>query len=254
MRPRRQRITAEAAGEIRIEIKIRIRMTPNPNLDHDPDLDPRFLPSFCAAPNSLPRPKQRLFKSKNPGILWTFVRAVGACRAVLRRRNVRMRFCLLDRIVELQPGVKVVGVKRLHAEEDYLKDHFPRFPVMPGVLMLEAMYQAGAWLVRQSEGFAHSMVVLKEVRNIKYSDFVTPGKELVVTAEILKQDGPLTTLKAQGTIDGNVAVNGRLVLESFNLADRYPKRRASDPYLRNEMRQVLRGLLAPATQPATQTT
>src|SRR5436190_5846016 len=154
-----------------------------------------------------------------------------------------MRFCLLDRIVELEPGVRVKAVKRLRPDEDYLKDHFPRFPVMPGVLMLEAMYQAGAWLVRQTEGFAHSMVVLKEARNIKYSDFVTPGKELVVTAEFVKQDERLTTLKAQGTIDGNVAVNGRLVLERFNLADRYPTRRNTDPYLRDEMRGVLKRLL-----------
>ena len=92
-------------------------------------------------------------------------------------------------------------MKRLRPDEDYLKDHFPRFPVMPGVLMLEAMYQASAWLVRQSEGFINSIVVLKEARNIKYTDFVTPGKELVVTAEILKQDDTTTTLKAQGTID-----------------------------------------------------
>ena len=156
-----------------------------------------------------------------------------------------MRFCLLDRITELEPGVRVTGVKRLRPDEDYLKDHFPRFPVMPGVLMLEAMYQAGAWLVRQSEGFASSMVVLKEVRNIKYADFVTPGKELVVTAEILKQEGSLTTLKTQGTIDGNVAVNGRLVLDRFNLAERYPSRRDTDPYLRAELREVLQRLLAP---------
>jgi len=156
-----------------------------------------------------------------------------------------MRFCLLDQILELEPGVRVTAVKRLRPDEDYLRDHFPRFPVMPGVLMLEAMYQAGAWLVRQSEGFAHSVVVLKEVRNIKYADFVTPGKELVVTAEIIKQDGSLTTLKTQGTIDGNVAVNGRLVLDRFNLAERYPNRRNTDPYLRAEMRQVLKQLLAP---------
>jgi 3-hydroxyacyl-[acyl-carrier-protein] dehydratase len=157
-----------------------------------------------------------------------------------------MRFCLLDRIVELEPGVRVTATKRLRPDEDYLDDHFPRFPVMPGVLMLEAMYQASAWLVRQSEGFAHSMVILKEARNIKYSDFVTPGKELVVTAEIIKQDDVLTTLKAQGTIDGNMAVNGRLVLERFNLADRYPKRRNTDPYLRAEMREVLKKLLPPS--------
>jgi 3-hydroxyacyl-[acyl-carrier-protein] dehydratase len=154
-----------------------------------------------------------------------------------------MRFCLLDRILELEPGVRVTAVKRLRPDEDYLKDHFPRFPVMPGVLMLEAMFQASAWLVRQSEGFAHSAVLLKEARNIKYTDFVTPGKELVVTAEILKHDDTLTTLKAQGVIDGNLAVNGRLVLERYNLADRYPSRRSTDPYLRDEMRGVLRRLL-----------
>jgi 3-hydroxyacyl-[acyl-carrier-protein] dehydratase len=158
-----------------------------------------------------------------------------------------MRFCLLDRIVELEPGVRVTGVKRLRPDEDYLRDHFPRFAVMPGVLMLEAMYQAGAWLIRQTEGFAHSMVVLKEARNIKYSDFVTPGKELLVTAEIVKQDQSLTTLKTQGTIDGNIAVNGRLVLERFNLADRHPHRRNTDPYLRHELRKVLQRLLVPAS-------
>jgi 3-hydroxyacyl-[acyl-carrier-protein] dehydratase len=155
-----------------------------------------------------------------------------------------MRFCLLDRITELEPGVRVTGVKRLRPNEEYLKDHFPRFPVMPGVLMLEAMYQAAAWLVRQSEGFANSIVVLKEARNIKYADFVTPGKELVVTAEILKQEGSLTTLKTQGTIDGNVAVNGRLVLDRFNLAERHPSRRNTDPYLHSELRKVLKRLLA----------
>jgi 3-hydroxyacyl-[acyl-carrier-protein] dehydratase len=89
------------------------------------------------------------------------------------------------------------------------------------------------------------VVVLKEARNIKYSDFVTPGKELVVSAEILKQDDKLTTLKAQGSIDGNLAVNGRLILERFNLADRFPRRRNTDPYLRAEMRDVLKRLLRP---------
>jgi 3-hydroxyacyl-[acyl-carrier-protein] dehydratase len=157
-----------------------------------------------------------------------------------------MRFCLLDRITELEPGVKIAAVKRLQPDEEYLQDHFPRFPVMPGVLMLEAMYQAGAWLVRQSEGFAHSIVLLKEARNVKYADFVTPGKELVVSAEILKQDETTTTLKAQGTIDGGVAVTARLVLERFNVADRHPERRGSDPYLRDELRQVLRRLLPAA--------
>src|SRR3954471_22123173 len=154
-----------------------------------------------------------------------------------------MRFCLLDRILELEPGVRVTASRRLRPDEDYLQDHFPRFPVMPGVLMLEAMYQASAWLVRQSEGFAHSIVLLKEARNIKYADFVTPGKELVVTAEILKHDDSLTTLKTQGTIDGNMAVNGRLVRDRSTLADRPPAPRNTHPYLRDELRAVLKKLL-----------
>ena len=156
-----------------------------------------------------------------------------------------MRFSQLDRVVELEPGVRIKAVKRLSPDEHYLKDHFPRFPVMPGVIMLEALFQASAWLVRQSEGFAHAAVLLKEARNIKYSDFVAPGQTLEVTAEILKQDETLTTLKAHATVNGNIAVTGRLVLERFNLADRYPLRKDADPYMRNETREKLAELLRP---------
>ena len=73
---------------------------------------------------------------------------------------------------------------------------------MPGVLMLEAMTQAGAWLVRASEDFAHSLVVLKEARNVKYGQFVEPGQTLSVTAEILEQTDRETKLKAQGSVEG----------------------------------------------------
>ena len=71
-----------------------------------------------------------------------------------------MRFTLIDRIASTSAGCPITAVKSLTMAEEYLADHFPNFPVMPGVLMLEAMTQAGAWLVRPSEDFAHSMVVL----------------------------------------------------------------------------------------------
>ncbi len=86
-----------------------------------------------------------------------------------------MRFKLLDRIVDLKPGVSITAVKGLALAEDYLADHFPQFPVMPGVFMLEALTQASAWLIRVTENFQHSMVVLREARNVKYADFVAPG-------------------------------------------------------------------------------
>ena len=64
-----------------------------------------------------------------------------------------MRFTLIDRIVDFQPGVRLTAMKSLTMTEEYLGDHFPNFPVMPGVLMLEAMTQAAAWLVRAERGF-----------------------------------------------------------------------------------------------------
>jgi 3-hydroxyacyl-[acyl-carrier-protein] dehydratase len=111
--------------------------------------------------------------------------------------------------------------------------------------MLEAMFQASAWLVRDSEDFKHAAVVLKEARNVKYSDFVAPGHQLVVTAELLKQDEKSASLKAQGTVDGNPAVSARLVLEKFNIGDRFPVRSNCDPYVRKWMRNVFDHLMTP---------
>lgn len=156
-----------------------------------------------------------------------------------------MRFCQLDRIDELQPGVRITATKELRAEEEYLKDHFPLFPVMPGVLMLEAMFQASMFLVRRSEDFEHGMVVLKEARNVKYADFVEPGQVLRVSAEILKQDERLTTLRVQGEVAGNTAVSARLILERYDLAEEDPRKAPSDRRLRREMEQYFTNLSQP---------
>ena len=147
-----------------------------------------------------------------------------------------MRFTLIDRIVEIHPGVKITAIKTLSMAEEYLADHFPGFPVMPGVLMLEAMTQASAWLVRVSEDFAHSIVVLRQAVNVKYGQFVEPGHTLLVTAEILSQTENLTKLKAQGIVDGKTSVSGRLVLERYNLADACPPRAHADETVREQMR------------------
>ena len=150
-----------------------------------------------------------------------------------------MRFSLIDRIIELHPGEKITTSKCVALSEDYLEDHFPKFPVLPGVLMLEAMTESSAWLVRVSEDFAHSMVVLAEARNIKYADFVQPGRTLTIEAEILQQDQRQTKLKVQGTLEGRVAVSARLVLERFNLADESPMWSDTDRSVIRQMRQRL---------------
>ena len=148
-----------------------------------------------------------------------------------------MRFTQIDRIINLEKGKSITATKCLSLAEEYLADHFPLFPVMPGVLMLESMYQASAWLIRGSEDFANTVVLLKEARNVKYADFVKPGQVLTVTAEIMKQDGETTTLKASGSVDGQTAVSGRLILERFNMTDRDPASAWADAYARRKLRE-----------------
>jgi 3-hydroxyacyl-[acyl-carrier-protein] dehydratase len=161
-----------------------------------------------------------------------------------------MRFTLVDRIVELSPGERITALKNLSMAEEYLADHFPGFPVMPGVLMLEAMTQASAWLIRASEDFAHSTVVLKEARNVKYANFVQPGQTLTITAEIIDQNERQTRLKASGTVEGNATVSARLVLERYNLADERPDRQIADDVVKVKMRELFSLLYQPQTSAA----
>jgi 3-hydroxyacyl-[acyl-carrier-protein] dehydratase len=158
-----------------------------------------------------------------------------------------MRFSLIDRIVDFQPGTRITATKSLTMSEEYLGDHFPNFPVMPGVLMLEAMTQASAWLIRLSEDFAHSLVTLKQAGNVKYSQFVEPGQTLTVTAEILSQSDEETKLKAQGAVQGRTIVSARLVLWRRNLADVDPERAVVDESIVKDMRQTWRILYQPAS-------
>ena len=114
---------------------------------------------------------------------------------------------------------------------------------MPGVLMLESLYQAGAWLVRQSEDFAHSMVQLAEAKNVKFNDFVEPGESLVVETSIKKEDGHTTWVNASGQVGTRTAVKAVLVLDRFNLADRDLASSTIDSYIVQELRRDLDNLL-----------
>jgi 3-hydroxyacyl-[acyl-carrier-protein] dehydratase len=154
-----------------------------------------------------------------------------------------MRFWLLDTIRSYEPGSHLTAVKNVALTEEYLADHFPEFPVLPGVFMLEAATQAGAWLLRLSEDFAHSIISLKEAKNIKYADFVPPGQTLEVTVSIIKKDDRLTTFKVQGQVGEQPTLSGRLVLERYNLADRDPHKQLVDQQLTQYFRRVQKILL-----------
>jgi 3-hydroxyacyl-[acyl-carrier-protein] dehydratase len=130
-----------------------------------------------------------------------------------------MKYCQLDQITSIEPGKKLTATRTLRADEDYLRDHFPRFPVMPGVMMLEALHQAAVWLIRVSDDFTSPLVLLREVRSVKFGDFLAPGETLHITAETTKEDGNFTTIKANALKGDRVTVSARLILERCGTGD-----------------------------------
>ena len=132
-----------------------------------------------------------------------------------------MKFNLIDRIEHLS-AERVVAVKYVSLAEEYLADHFPTFPVLPGVMMLEAITQAGTWLLHHRTGFAKSMAVLKEARNVKYGTFVAPGQALRVELDFAKETAGGASFKAAGYVGDDLAVQARVELAYFNLADKQP--------------------------------
>jgi 3-hydroxyacyl-[acyl-carrier-protein] dehydratase len=149
-----------------------------------------------------------------------------------------MRFCLLDRILSCEPGKALLGLKRLTAGEEYLADHFPGFPLMPGVLQLQSLVEAGSWLIRLSDDFRHSVIVLRELKSAKFGSLMQPGKTLMVTVELTARDGDVSQLKGKGECEGIQTVSAQFSLVSYNLADRRPTLRDRDDSMVKHWRSI----------------
>jgi 3-hydroxyacyl-[acyl-carrier-protein] dehydratase len=155
-----------------------------------------------------------------------------------------MRFNLIDRIIAVEPGRSLRAVKNLTLGEEYLADHFPTFPVMPGVLMLQTLVEAGAWLLRITEDFKHSVIVLREARNVKYGTFMEPGRQLQVSVEVAEFGPDLVSFKGRGEVDGQSTVATKLTLARYNLRDRRPELASTDEQIVQHLKRaytILRG-------------
>ena len=151
-----------------------------------------------------------------------------------------MKFILVDKIEQLEPGKEITVSKNLSLAEEYLADHFPSFPVLPGVLMLQVAIEAASWLVRLTNDFAQSILVLKTARQVRYGNFVSPGECLKVKVTAKRIEPTSSTFRAVGTCEEVRALQANLELSHFNLADKDARAADVDRHIVAQLREQYR--------------
>ena len=123
----------------------------------------------------------------------------------------RYPFLLVDRILELEPGKKAVGIKNVSANEPFFQGHFPGYPVMPGVLIIEAMAQVGAVAVLTMPGMENKLALFAGIDGARFMRQVVPGDQVRLEVEVIKFRGPIGKGRGVATVDGHMAAEADLV-------------------------------------------
>ena len=132
-----------------------------------------------------------------------------------------MRFVLLDRIVTLDAGVRATGFRRIPPDDDYFHDHFPGYPVVPGVMVLESMAQLGGRLIQVSVREASSREVLPMVAMVERAQFrrpVRPGEQLDVAAELTALSAQRARVTASASVGGQAAASASIMYGLVDLS------------------------------------
>lgn len=148
-----------------------------------------------------------------------------------------MKFILIDKVVELDSGKQLTAMKSVSLAEEYLGDHFPAFPVLPGVLLLEGLIESASWLVRRQQDFANSMVLLETAKNVKYKSFAAPGMQIHYTVTATAIEHNASSFKGVGVCGDEPIVEAKLALRHFNLADENPKMAHVDGIIVENLKQ-----------------
>ena len=122
----------------------------------------------------------------------------------------RYPFLLVDKIVEFEEGVKSVGIKNVTINEPFFNGHFPEYPVMPGVLIVEALAQVGATSILQKEENKGKIGFLAGLDKVRFKRQVKPGDQLRLEVEITRVKGPIGKGKGIATVDGEVACEAEI--------------------------------------------
>jgi 3-hydroxyacyl-[acyl-carrier-protein] dehydratase len=122
----------------------------------------------------------------------------------------REPFLLIDEVLELVPGERVVALKHVRGDEWYFRGHFPGRPVMPGVLIVEAMAQTGAVAVLSEEENRGRIALFAGIDDTRFKRIVEPGEELQLECTLEQVRGPIGKGRARATVDGQLAARGTL--------------------------------------------
>jgi beta-hydroxyacyl-ACP dehydratase FabZ len=138
---------------------------------------------------------------------------------IMERLPHRYPLLLLDRVVELEPDVRIVALKNVTINEEFFRGHFPGLPVMPGVLILEAMAQAGGLLVLPEDGSAAGKdFYLVAIDRAKFRRTVVPGDQLRITVTLSKARANFRKLEGKAEVEGNLAAEAELTLTGVDPA------------------------------------
>lgn len=123
----------------------------------------------------------------------------------------RYPFLLIDKILEVEEGKRAVGIKNVTGNEEFFNGHFPDFPVMPGVLIVEALAQVGAVSMLKKEENRGKLALFAGIDNCRFKRQVRPGDQLVLEVEILRLKGPVGKGKGVAKVDGEIACETELM-------------------------------------------
>ncbi|NPV44361.1 MAG: 3-hydroxyacyl-ACP dehydratase FabZ [Firmicutes bacterium] len=123
----------------------------------------------------------------------------------------RYPFLLVDRILEMEPGVRAVGIKNVTINEPFFQGHFPGNPIMPGVLIVEALAQVGAAALLSVEENRGKLGIFTGINKLRFRKQVIPGDQLRLEVQVLKIKGPMGKAKASAAVNGEIAAEGELM-------------------------------------------